>query len=254
VSDQAIAAHHDAAYQFDDLIAAEEWHFWFRIRRDLVLWALDRYLGQTRALLEVGCGAGFVLSGLREQMPSIRLSACDRSTDALTHASRRAKPVHLFQADVTSLPATSAFDAVLALDVIEHVDDDQAALAEIFRVLRPGGGVVLTVPQHPWLWSQVDEFSCHRRRYQRRELLDKVRRAGFEVLHATSCFMTTLPLAMIARRRRGDTFDPAAELKISKAANAIMKASLVPELWLTRLGVSLPAGSSLMVVAQRARP
>jgi SAM-dependent methyltransferase len=243
----------DAEYRFDDLVAAERWHFWFRARRDLVLWALDRYLPGTQRLLEVGCGAGFVLEGFERRGCLLTLAACDASLDAIGYARRRARQALLFQADVRRLPVRAGFDAIAALDVIEHVHEDTDALREMFNVLRPGGGLLLTVPQHRWLWSQVDEFSHHCRRYDRTDLLSKAHAAGFEVIRCTSYFLATLPFAVASRRRTQDeaTFDPAAELRMSKALSAAFGMLLKPESWLLKAGVPLPVGSSLLLVARR---
>jgi len=241
----------DAEYLLSDLVAADPWHFWFQARRRLVLWALRTHFPMLRSVLEVGCGTGSVLSALRRGSPDALLVGCDIRFDALSGVRQRSD-LPLFQGDVRHLPVRQAFDAVAALDVIEHLDDDDRALAEIYQVLRPGGGLLVTVPQHQWLWSEVDEFSRHRRRYHRRELLDKARAAGFEILRCTSFFCSTLPLLMLSRfRRRGEAFDAAAELHIPRAVNAIASALLQPEWLLVRAGVSMPIGSSLVVIARR---
>jgi SAM-dependent methyltransferase len=243
----------DADYQFDALIAAEKRHFWFRARREAVVWALDKYLPRTERLLEVGCGTGFVLEEIRRRHANAMLAACDASFDAIRLARRRLRDVHLFRADVGHLPIRGGFDAIAALDVIEHVDRDVDSLREMFDALRPGGGLLVTVPQHRWLWSRVDEFSHHRRRYDRRELLAKTRAAGFHVLRCTSYFMATLPFAFVSRRRasRLEWFDPVAELRMPKILNTAFALALQPEWWLIRAGCSLPAGSSLLLVARR---
>lgn len=243
----------DAEYRFDALVAAEEWHFWFRERRELILWALSEYLPNAQRLLEVGCGAGFVLDGVHRRLPSVQLTACDRSFEALGHTRKRVGDVRLIQADVRHLPLHNAFDAVAAFDVIEHVRDDGGALREIFGVLRPGGRLLLTVPQHQWLWSRVDEFSHHRRRYNRTELVAKARAAGFEIIGSTSFFAATLPFALASRwaMRPDRSFDPTAELRLSKSLNRALSVVLRPEMWLIKKKISLPVGSSLLLIAKR---
>jgi SAM-dependent methyltransferase len=247
--------HHDADYRFEDLIHAEQWHFWFRARRDLVLWALDKYVPEAQRVLEVGCGAGYVLSEMRRRYPMRQIAACDASIEAIRHARERVSAAHLFQADARRLPVRRPFDVIAALDVIEHITEDTEALAEMFRTLTPGGSLVLTVPQHRWLWGRVDEFSCHRRRYERRELLEKVRAAGFEIVRCTSYFASTLPMLIASRlfAREDGPFDPTAELRISKTANAVLGALLQPESWIVKTGVSLPIGSTLVLVGRRPR-
>ena len=109
------------------------------------------------------------------------------------------------------------------------------------------------MPQHPGLWSEVDDFSCHRRRCVRSDLETKVRAAGFQVLRCTSFCAVTLPLLAAARlpRRRQGIFDPSAELRIPPALNATLGALLEFEGRLITRGASLPFGSSLMLVARR---
>ena len=108
------------------------------------------------------------------------------------------------------------------------------------------------MPQHQWLWSAVDEFSWHRRRYSRADLVAKMHAAGFEVLRCTSFFSSTLPLVALRRfRPRSEVFDGAAELRISGVLNAAVAALLQPEWFLIRAGASLRIGGSLMVAAQR---
>jgi SAM-dependent methyltransferase len=160
--------------------------------------------------------------------------------------------VFVFQPLAARLPFEREFDVVTALDVLEHIDDDREALTAVFRAVRPGGGVVLTVPQHRWLWSAVDEFSCHRRRYTRGDLEEKIRASGFEVCRATSCFATTLPLVIASRSRSTlGTFDPVRELQIPRALNSLLNGLVECEWTAIRLGVSLPVGGSLLVVARR---
>jgi SAM-dependent methyltransferase len=242
----------DADYLLADLVAAEPWHFWFRARRRLVEWMIARTFPSLGSLLEVGCGTGFLLGDIRDRFPGAALAGCDILFDSLRYARRHLPRVLVFQADAYKLPIERRFDVVIALDVIEHLDEDAAALREMFRVVKPGGGLVLTVPQHEWLWSTTDEFSRHRRRYRRVDLLAKIRAAGFEVLRCTSFFTATLPLIALYRlTRRGASSPPVSEVRISRAANAVATIVLKPEWWLIKLGLSLPIGSSLMVVARR---
>ena len=91
--------------------------------------------------------------------------------------------VTLFQMDARFVPFEEEFDVIGAFDALEHIKEDEDVLREIFRATKEGGGIILTVPQHPFLWSQMDEISHHYRRYTRRGLIDKVQRAGFEVVY-----------------------------------------------------------------------
>jgi len=244
----------DADYTHGDLDAAEARHFWFRSRRRSVLWALRRYFPAARRLIDVGCGTGFMIEALGAASGSDNLVATDVFFPFLQYASRRLRPpAEVLQADARRLPFRDEFDVAGAFDVIEHVDDDGAVLAEVRRTLKPGGGLIVTVPQHRWLWSTVDEFSRHRRRYTRSELVARVTEAGFDVLDATSLFALTLPLLMLARLRRVplERFDPASELKIAALPNAVLDGMLRAEEAAVRMGLRLPAGGSLLLVARR---
>jgi hypothetical protein len=91
--------------------------------------------------------------------------------------------------------------------VLEHIDDDERVLAELRAALRLGGGAIVTVPQHPRLWSAADDYGRHRRRYIRSELLTKLQRCGLEAVYVTSFMMLLLPL-MAASRMLGATSLP----------------------------------------------
>jgi SAM-dependent methyltransferase len=145
------------------------------------------------------------------------------------------------------------FDAVGAFDVIEHIKDDELVLREIHGSLRPGGGLIVTVPQHRWLWSHQDTAACHVRRYEAGELRQKVRRAGFSVLFETSFMSVLLPLMYLSRIRKKDVenYDPLAELRIGKAMNRMLLSMMQFEGFLIRSGLRMPFGGSRLLVARR---
>jgi hypothetical protein len=127
-------------------------------------------------------------------------------------------------------------------------------LRSMWRAAKPGGGILLTVPQHPGLWSANDEYGGHKRRYRRRELVEKVRRAGFSVERTTSFVSTLLPAMMVSRhRQRGqiERFDPRTEFDINPLLDSALERALGLELALISRGFSLPAGGSLLLAARR---
>jgi hypothetical protein len=124
-------------------------------------------------------------------------------------------------------------------------------LAQMHAASRQG--IVVLVPQHPRLWSAMDDVAHHVRRYTRRELVGKVEAAGFRVEQATSFVSTLLPamvLSRVARRISPKPYDPVAELKPG-ALNGVFERVLDGERRLIERGVSLPAGGSLLVVGRR---
>jgi len=243
----------DADYIFEQLSDAQSWHFWFVRRAALLSWAVHEYFPGAQSFLEVGCGTGGVAAAIARAIPSLRVTAVDARLDGLAYAKRRAPALDIIQCDARELPFDSEFDIAGAFDVIEHIDDDVAALAAVRDVVKPGGCVLITVPQHPWLWSAVDEFSHHRRRYTRAELRAKLAAAGLEIVRMTSFVTTGLPILLVSRRlpRR---FDVNREFRISAPANKLLGWLLAAEHWLIAAGVSLPAGTSLLAVARRPNP
>ena len=244
----------DAVYQHEALFQAEQSHFWFRGREKLVIWTLQQHFPAPTKLLDVGCGRGSLLDGFRRTFRGVELAGAELLDSGLRFARRRLSDVELYQLDAMALPFDREFDVVTSCDVLEHVDDDGAAVRELFRSLVPGGGIIVTVPQHPWLWSATDTYSHHRRRYTRRELVSVIERAGFVVERVTSFVTTLLPIVLLSRmrqRRLDNGFDPTAELKISAVQNTLFGKLLDADLATIRLGASLPVGSSLLAVARR---
>lgn len=239
---------------FDDLERLEGDSFWFRSRNKLIVWALRRYFPSARNLFEVGCGTGFVLEELARRFPGLALGGGDPFEEALAVARRRVPGAALQLLDARALPAGEPQDVVAAFDVLEHIEDDRAALGEMARVVRAGGGLLVTVPQHPALWSVADVAAHHQRRYRRIELLDRVRAAGFQPLRATSFTSVLLPAMAAARlwyRARPSAYSLERELDVPGPLDAGFEALMSAERALIRMGSSLPMGGSLLVVARR---
>ena len=243
------------ANHFADLFAREASSFWFQGRNDILSWVIGRFVRPRARFLEIGCGTGFVLSRLRRDFPETALTGSELFDTGLGYARQRLPGVELLQMDARALPYSGEFDGIGAFDVLEHIAEDQRVLSEIHRALRPGGHVVLSVPQHPALWSLADEIACHERRYMRGEVEAKLRAAGFEVVMSTSFVTILLPLMFAVRtsdrNRRALEKDPAAEHRMHPLVNKVLRATMTVELGLIRLGLRLPAGGSRLVVARK---
>jgi SAM-dependent methyltransferase len=237
---------------FERLASQEAGNFWFRARNRLLVWAMQHYFPQAKKFLEIGCGTGFVMSGLKQAFPSLVLSGSEVFSEGLGFAERRLPGVELFQMDAGRIPFREEFDVIGAFDVLEHIQDDEAVLSQMYQATRKGGGVLITVPQHRFLWSPVDDFARHVRRYETRELREKVQRAGFATVRVTSFVSLLLPLLIVSRyRQRNKEVDPAAEYNISPLLNAGLEKVLGAERTAIRAGLSFPAGGSLLLVAYR---
>jgi SAM-dependent methyltransferase len=239
---------------FAGLAEVEARNFWFRARNRLLAWALRRYFPRAESFLEIGCGTGFVLSNLRREFPVLRFSGSEICTEGLAFAQARLPGAALFQMDARNIPYVDEFDVVGAFDVLEHIEDDEAVLRQMHRAVRDGGGILLTVPQHRVLWSAFDEYARHKRRYARRELLSKVRGAGFTPLRVGSFNAVLLPLMLLSRlrnRRLTAGYDAVDELRMGALANTLLGAALAGERALIQAGVRFPRGGSLFVVAAK---
>jgi SAM-dependent methyltransferase len=243
---------------FADLAAAEARSFWYSARNELITWAIQRYVPDLRTFLEIGCGTGYALSGVRAAFPTAELMGSEIISAGIAFAQRRVPSAQILQMDARRIPFRDHFDAIGAFDVIEHIEEDVEVLEEIHRALRPGGGLVLAVPQHPALWSPHDEYTRHVRRYTSSELRRKVEAAGFEVLRTTS-FVTLLLPAMFAARVRMRMTDPHARqdpvnaARVSRPVSLALAPVMALESALIRLGVSFPVGGSRLMVATKAR-
>jgi SAM-dependent methyltransferase len=184
---------------YDRMAELDERHWWYRARRDILRALIRRRIAlpADARLLEIGCGTGHNLMMLREfgAADAVEIDAAARAI-----ASRRlGHPV--MDAPLPALTGVpeGAYDLVALLDVLEHVDEDRAALASIAKRLRPGGRILVTVPAHPWMWSAHDVVNHHKRRYTKRTLRAVVAAAGLE-LEMLSAFNSLLfPLAATAR-------------------------------------------------------
>jgi SAM-dependent methyltransferase len=238
---------------FENLAAIDERHFWFRGRNALVAWALRRYFPAARSFLDVGCGTGQMTRALQQAFPALRLTAVEAFDQGLAMTAQRVPSAELVRANVRRLPWEDEFDVAGAFDVLEHVREDESAIAELTRVVRPGGGVIVTVPQHQWLWSPVDDHSGHFRRYSRARLLEPMLAAGLEIVRVTSFVSLLLPvLALLRVASRGKPYRAGTETRISPLVNAIGAGASRLEGAAIAAGVSLPLGGSLLVIARRA--
>jgi SAM-dependent methyltransferase len=219
-----------------------------------VIWALQQYFPQAQSFLEIGCGTGFVLSGIQKALPSLTLCGSEVFSAGLEFAAERVPGIELFQMDARRIPFREEFDVIGAFDVIEHIKEDEEVLMQMYQATRTGGGILVTVPHHPFLWSESDDFARHKRRYKTRELTNKVRNAGFEVLRITSFVSFLLPLLVFSRfkqRLSKQEFDPTSEFNITTSANTALEKILNVERVLIRAGLSFPVGGSLMLVGRR---
>jgi SAM-dependent methyltransferase len=168
---------------YDEYYEIEDRHWWFVGRREIFLRVLETHLGtrQDLEILDIGCGTGTMVGHLSAFG---RARGVDANHTAVEMARRRGAEVSHVPPGPLPFPDASV-DLATALDVIEHVEDDHAALAEMHRLLRPGGTLLVAVPAFNFLWGPQDEISHHKRRYVASELHARLRGAGFAIRRLT---------------------------------------------------------------------
>ena len=229
-------------------------HFWRKARNRLFIWSLHRYFPEASSLLEIGSGNGAVLRAFRNEFPNLDVWGSDLYVTGLGAIEENVPGATVFQADARRLPFHEEFSVVAAFDVLEHIEKDLEVLKEMHKTTRPNGGILLSVPQHPFLWSQRDEALSHKRRYTRAELLSKVERSGFEVLRITSFITFPFPLMILSslrNKKKRENYNPWAELTIGAPLSMCLDSVLACERKAIELGISFPFGGSLFLAARR---
>jgi SAM-dependent methyltransferase len=242
-----------AIEEFRFLASLEERNFWFRGRNKVIISAIEGHCRGARSFLEIGCGTGFVLQGVGRALPHLELFGSEIAVAGLGFAKGRNPMTTLFQMDAMDIPFEDEFDVIGAFDVLEHIDDDELVISEMWRAIRPGGAAIITVPQHMLLWSSHDENAGHFRRYGVTELQRKLERAGFCVESKTSFVSLLLPV--LAMGRRGtvarDKKAVPVELRLPRLLNRAFEMTLDIEHALIARGIHLPAGGSQLVIARK---
>ncbi len=177
---------------------AEKNHWWFRVRRNVVLSLIRKYkVPKTAKIKDFGCGSGYTVGYL--QRMGYNASGTDVSAEAIEFGlSKGIQNLSVVQSGEVSHPE-GGFDLILALDVIEHTEDDLGAIRGLKMALKPGGMAIITVPAYQWMWGVQDEVAHHFRRYTISGLADVVKKIGnFKVIRKTyfNTFLFT-PIAIV---------------------------------------------------------
>lgn len=243
--------------EYERMYRFEDTYWWFVARRHLIVSLLDAHYPRCggRRILDVGCGTGAMLD---ELAPFGDVTGADFAPEALGFCRTRGSEYPLTRADIRRLPFTSeSFDIVTAMDIIEHIDDDKAACVEIYRVLKPGGRLFVTVPAFPSLWSEHDEALYHHRRYTVPHLKDLLQRVGFAVPKISYTVTALFPAIWLYRqisnllpKRRAAGEKQANLVHFAGPVNAAL---LSLSEWETRLvhRLSLPFGVTVVCMAEK---
>ena len=235
-------------------LEARQW--WFVARRHILRNLVQRESPDRRSrILDLGCSGGELLKELLDDgYPSA--SGIDLSFEAVALCRAAGLRVDRMDAQLLDFP-NATFDVLIASDVLEHIQDDQQALQEWGRVLKPGGLLMVFVPAYMFLWTEHDEANMHYRRYRRMELARLLRANGF-LVERSSYWNTLLfpPVAVIRLWRRwcsgkSDSGDKGDLIEPAPRVNALLTALLHAENHLLCFGLNWPVGVSVMALARK---
>jgi ubiquinone/menaquinone biosynthesis C-methylase UbiE len=231
-------------------------------RRAMLARLIDT-LPATPTVIDIGCSAGYLLADLRTRLPDAKLIGVDLVSSGLRKARGHVPDALLLHADACQLPLQDAcVDGAVSANLLEHVPDDRRALAEIFRILRPGARAVIVVPVNPGSYDCYDRLLGHERRYARGELAGKARGAGMKVLQDVYLGAPLYPAFWAVkqrnRRRHEQLSGHALEQKVKSDIDRTSGSALgrlacrIEELLLSG-GVRLPFGIRGLTVLERPR-
>jgi SAM-dependent methyltransferase len=229
---------------------AEDRHWWYQGRRRVIERAIGRLgLPAGARILDAGCGSGRNMVDLARHgaVTGVELSPTS------VRLARERDCGEVLEGSVLDMPFDEAsFDLTVSFDVIEHLQDDVAALRELRRVTKPGGVLLVTVPAYQWLWSGHDEINHHHRRYNRRTLRAAAESAGWREQRSTHFNSLLLPIAILLRaleRFKPSTTKSSLDLWVPPAPlNWALRQPLSLEAATIGHGGSIPAGLSLLAV------
>lgn len=177
-------------------------HFIDVASRSHALTEVQRSVRRTPSVvLEIGVSSGFLLSELKARLPGHAIVGADYTRDTLEDLGQRLSQVPLIQFDLTRCPLPDAFaDVVIALNVLEHISDHEAALAELYRILRPDGSLIIEVPAGSSLFDIYDKALMHYRRYDMPTLLTLLHHAGFSIEQKSHLGFFLFPAFYLSKR------------------------------------------------------
>ena len=234
---------------YDHMAQLDQRHWWYQGRRKVLAELIRRSvtLPKRAKILEIGCGTGHNLAMLA-QFGAV--DALELDEEARNIAEKRLGH-HVMSAPLPEIDevADGAYDLIGAFDVIEHIEDDRAALASIASKLKRGGALILTVPAHPWLWSAHDTVNHHKRRYSKRALKRLVDRSPLKLANIGYFNSLLFPLAVAKRvaSKVSGSNDASIGLPPRPINSALERTFAAERHLIGRIG--LPPGLSLFAVA-----
>lgn len=224
--------------------------WWYKGLHANVLNAIVHHAPDMDSLLDAGCGTGGMLKVIRERFPNARLHGLDLSEQACSAARAKTRAT-ISQGSVDALThADRSFDVVISLDVLGYDLDLQATLNGFFRVLRPGGHLILNLPAYQWMLSYHDHAVGQVRRFERSQMRTLLENHDFKVERATYWNTLLFPLMAIRRKVLPGSSTSDVERNSPLMENSLGACLSVERLMLDRQ-ISLPFGGSILLIAER---
>lgn len=246
---------------FKILYEVEDTNFWFVSRNKIIQHLFKKYLGsRNNKILEIGCGTGYVLKGLEDKFINYQLVGSEIHIEGIKFAKERLQKVQFIQLDATKMPFENEYDAIGAFDVLEHIEEDEKVMKEVYKSLKKEGLFFISVPQYQWMWSINDDIAYHKRRYNRNEMKEKLSNNGFEVLYISSFVFMLFPFMYFSRffKQKNATeitdeviLKEMNELQLNPIINAVFGLFMKIDVLLIKWNLSLPFGGSLITVARK---
>lgn len=236
---------------FETLYKSEDQSFWFRSRNKIIIWLLNKYYAGFENFIEIGCGTGYVLNGIKKEFPKAKYTGSEYFMEGIKFAEMRMPDVNFIQLDAKNMNENRVYDVVGIFDVLEHIDDDELVLRNIHNSLSDDGMVLITVPQHMCLWSNADVQACHERRYTQNELKNKMKAAGFEINYISGFVSLLFPLMWLSRKNTKSDEGIETELEMNKYLNKLLLVVMNIERVLLKLGVKFKFGGSIIAIGRK---
>lgn len=239
----------------DGLYKAEEQHFWFISRKEFIFQQMKNVIDMSSKIIEIGAGTGNISRYLKSKAYS-NIAVGEMHSKGLQYAKSYGIE-KCYQFDLLRAPFKNEFDTICMFDVLEHIDNDILALANIHNTLKHNGHIVFTVPAHQWLWNRSDAVAGHKRRYTKKELIRKLKSSGFDIVVSRYFFISIVPLLWLRSLLHSDkkstvsTGEYSKEIVINPFVSKVLLSLSRVENKINRFIPNLFGGSLLIIARKR---